>query len=55
MDFLHPVLLDIERKGEIDQTMINSLKETLNQKLVENELKLQHEYAKLTLKADTEK
>ncbi len=54
MDFLHPVLLDIERKGEIDQTMINSLKETLNQKLAENELKLHHEYAKLSSEVNKE-
>ena len=54
MDFLHPVLLDIERKGEIDQNKINSLKEALNQKLAENERKLHHEYTKLTPGNNTE-
>ncbi len=55
MDFLHPVLLDIERKGDIDQNKINALKESLNQKLAENEKKLHIEYAKLTSENNTEK
>ena len=54
MDFLHPVLLDIERKGEIDQNKINSLKEAINQKLAENERKLTLEYAKLTSEVNIE-
>jgi len=54
MDFLHPVLLDIERKGCIDQNKINSLKESLNQKLVENDRKLYLEYAKLTSEVNIE-
>jgi uncharacterized Zn-finger protein len=47
MDFVHPVWLDIQRKGEIDYELVLTRKMELFQKLSNNHLRLEKEFLEL--------
>ena len=48
MDFVHPVILEIKRRGRIEEELVEQLKSNLTRKLNENNRKLTNEFVELS-------